>query len=202
MMTTPRAALEELDDERKAFEADHCGNVGGLIRRNSTTDDYVLPSINDAWSGWKSRAARAILAEPAPVVGVASSLHAAILSLPHKPYDGTDAYTHYCRGFSEACAAAAELVRATLPASGDADGAMGGGGNRTTVDSGALTLALNVLRRAGKDEVADALAATGERLTAASPDTGAAVEATEKACPWKDCPHGAECVHAQQKDRP
>lgn len=31
-------------------------------------------------------------------------------------------------------------------------------GNRVSVDRGALTMALNVLRRAGKDEVADALA--------------------------------------------
>lgn len=34
---------------------------------------------------------------------------------------------------------------------------------KTLVDSGALTLALNVLRRAGKDEVADALQATAVR---------------------------------------
>lgn len=35
--------------------------------------------------------------------------------------------------------------------------------NRTTVDSGALKLALNVLRRAGKNEVADALEETAIR---------------------------------------
>lgn len=34
---------------------------------------------------------------------------------------------------------------------------------KTLVDSGALTMALNVLRRAGKGEVADALAQTAER---------------------------------------
>ncbi len=35
--------------------------------------------------------------------------------------------------------------------------------NATVVDSGAMKMALNVLRRAGKDEVADALAATAVR---------------------------------------
>lgn len=37
--------------------------------------------------------------------------------------------------------------------------------NITIVDSGALTMALNVLRRANKNEVADALEATAKRLT-------------------------------------
>jgi hypothetical protein len=38
-------------------------------------------------------------------------------------------------------------------------------GNRTSVDSGALIMALNVLRRAGRDEVADELEATAIRHT-------------------------------------
>lgn len=42
----------------------------------------------------------------------AQGLREAILALPCKPYDGTDAYTHYCRGFSEACSAAASLASA------------------------------------------------------------------------------------------
>jgi len=41
--------------------------------------------------------------------------------------------------------------------------------NRTTVDSGALTMALNVLRRAGRTEVADALEATAIRGAESKP---------------------------------
>ena len=43
------------------------------------------------------------------------------------------------------------------------------GDNRTTVDSGALTMALNVLRRAGRTEVADALEATAIRGAESKP---------------------------------
>ena len=42
-------------------------------------------------------------------------------------------------------------------------------GNRTSVDSGALKLALNVLRRAGKDATADALHDTATREPIAQP---------------------------------
>lgn len=42
-------------------------------------------------------------------------------------------------------------------------------GNRTSVDSGALKLALNVLRRAGKDATADALQETATREPIAQP---------------------------------
>ena len=41
-------------------------------------------------------------------------------------------------------------------------------GNRTHVDSGALTMALNVLRRAGKNGVADALESTASRSPASA----------------------------------
>jgi len=41
-------------------------------------------------------------------------LHRDIMNLPCKPYDGTDAYTHYCRGHRDARHAAAELVSAAL----------------------------------------------------------------------------------------
>lgn len=51
----------------------------------------------------------------------------------------------------------------------DAGEAAGAEHNRVTVDCGALTMALNVLRRAGKDEVADALEQSrGERGVAAA----------------------------------
>lgn len=44
------------------------------------------------------------------------SLHAQIMNLSCKPYDGTDAYTHYWRGFRDASHAAAELVAASAAA--------------------------------------------------------------------------------------
>lgn len=40
--------------ERKQFEEVHCGNNLHLTRKNSTTGEYVLPSINDAWAGWQA----------------------------------------------------------------------------------------------------------------------------------------------------
>lgn len=40
--------------EREQFEEVHCGNNPHLTRKNSTTDEYVLPSINDAWAGWQA----------------------------------------------------------------------------------------------------------------------------------------------------
>lgn len=39
---------------RTEFERLHCGGNQHLIRRDSTTGDYVLPSINDAWAGFQS----------------------------------------------------------------------------------------------------------------------------------------------------
>lgn len=38
------------------------------------------------------------------------NLHGRIMNIPAKPYDGTDAYTHYCRGHRDARHAAAELA--------------------------------------------------------------------------------------------
>lgn len=37
-------------------------------------------------------------------------LHGKVMNLQAKPYDGTDAYTHYCRGHRDARHAAAELA--------------------------------------------------------------------------------------------
>jgi hypothetical protein len=47
--------------------------------------------------------------QPAPSV---DELRQQIMNLPCKPYDGTDAYTHYCRGHRDARHAAADLVAA------------------------------------------------------------------------------------------
>ena len=38
----------------RLFELHHCNNNKDLIRKNSTTNEYVLPSIADAYSGFKS----------------------------------------------------------------------------------------------------------------------------------------------------
>jgi len=38
---------------REAFEAKHCGGNPHTTRRNEH-GDYVLPSVQDAWSGWQS----------------------------------------------------------------------------------------------------------------------------------------------------
>jgi hypothetical protein len=50
---------------------------------------------------------------PSPVSGISEArdeLHAAIMNLPCKPYDGTDAHNHYCKGHRDARHAAAELA--------------------------------------------------------------------------------------------
>ncbi|EML7990021.1 hypothetical protein D7Y24_13380 [Stenotrophomonas maltophilia] len=67
----------------------------------------------------------------------------------------------------------AETLRALLAARQPAHG------SGTLVDSGALQMALNVLRRAGKDEVADALESTAARQPSKQPDSVALGEATE-----------------------
>jgi NTP pyrophosphatase (non-canonical NTP hydrolase) len=41
---------------------------------------------------------------------LADSLHQQIMNLPCKPYDGTDAYTHYCAGHRDARHAAAAIA--------------------------------------------------------------------------------------------
>jgi hypothetical protein len=64
-----------------------------------------------------------------------------------------------------------------------------GESNRTTVDSGALRLALNVLRRAGKGEVAEALESTavrGQQVGEVQGDARAQFEAWAKGEGWKD----------------
>ena len=38
------------------------------------------------------------------------NLHGQVMNLQAKPYDGTDAHTHYCRGHKDARHAAAELA--------------------------------------------------------------------------------------------
>lgn len=58
--------------------------------------------------------------------------------------------------------------------------------NRTHVDSGALTMALNVLRRAGKSEVADALEASANRVaTQAGALQAVGDEQLRQACPYE-----------------
>jgi ribA/ribD-fused uncharacterized protein len=49
-----------------------------------------------------------------------TDLHAQIMNIPCKPYDGTDAYTHYCRGHRDARHAAAELASEALRAAAPA----------------------------------------------------------------------------------
>ena len=39
---------------QEAFETVHCGNNPHTTRKNSTTGDYVLPSVQDAWSGFQT----------------------------------------------------------------------------------------------------------------------------------------------------
>ena len=41
---------------RMAFEKVHCGGNSQLTRRDSTSGDYVLPCIRDAWAGFQSHA--------------------------------------------------------------------------------------------------------------------------------------------------
>lgn len=65
--------------------------------------------------------------------------------------------------------------------------------NRTTVDSGALTLALNVLRRAGKREVADALADTADRLA-----PGAALPSSSQPEQVEAQPVAADCKYCER----
>lgn len=43
-----------MSELRTEFERLHCGGNPHLTRRDSTTGDYVLPSINDAWAGFQS----------------------------------------------------------------------------------------------------------------------------------------------------
>lgn len=57
-MTTP-----QITNEQRLFESAHCGNNRDVVRKNSTTGEYVLPSVNDAWAGFQT--ARALLAQPA-----------------------------------------------------------------------------------------------------------------------------------------
>ena len=47
---------------REAFEKLHCGNNPHTTRKNSTTGDYVLPSVQDAWSGFQTGYQAAIAA--------------------------------------------------------------------------------------------------------------------------------------------
>jgi hypothetical protein len=60
METAQRAlnapALAPIDDERTLFEMTHCGGNKQATRRNEH-GDYVLPSVQDAWSGFQTRAA-------------------------------------------------------------------------------------------------------------------------------------------------
>lgn len=44
----------EIEKSRRLFEKHHCGNNPHVIRRNSTDDSYVLPSVQDAYAGWCS----------------------------------------------------------------------------------------------------------------------------------------------------
>jgi hypothetical protein len=44
---------EEQEKECKQdFERLHCGNNPWATRKNSTTGDYVLPCVQDAYAGW------------------------------------------------------------------------------------------------------------------------------------------------------
>ena len=42
------------DAARKAFEDAHLGGNKRLAHRNTTTGDYVLASIQDAYAGWQA----------------------------------------------------------------------------------------------------------------------------------------------------
>ena len=54
---------------QEAFEKEHCGSNPNTTRKNSTTGEYVLPSVQDAWSGFQSgyQAAIAAVKEGGPV---------------------------------------------------------------------------------------------------------------------------------------
>ena len=47
---------------QEAFEKEHCGSNPNTTRKNSTTGEYVLPSVQDAWSGFQSGYQAAIAA--------------------------------------------------------------------------------------------------------------------------------------------
>lgn len=43
-----------IDDARFMFEEVYLGNSKQAATKNTTTGDYVHPSVEDAWSGWKA----------------------------------------------------------------------------------------------------------------------------------------------------
>lgn len=63
----PESAQPKVDltDECAAFEREHCGNNMHVCRRNEQ-GDYVLPCVQDAWSGWQARALLANTAQGKP----------------------------------------------------------------------------------------------------------------------------------------
>lgn len=52
-----------LTDEQKRFEKIHCGGNLHATRKDTTTGDYVLPSVQDAWAGWRSAIEAEVRAE-------------------------------------------------------------------------------------------------------------------------------------------
>lgn len=68
-------------------------------------DLSLAPAVLEAWNR---------RASPAAAAAQGDALHRDIMNLPCKAYDGTDAYTHYCRGHRDARHAAAELVLAAM----------------------------------------------------------------------------------------
>lgn len=42
------------EQSQKLFEKVHCGNNPHNIRKNTTTNEYVLPCVQDAYAGWQS----------------------------------------------------------------------------------------------------------------------------------------------------
>lgn len=49
-------SLDEVQAEMRLFEAHHCGKNPHTKQLNSTTGEYVYPSVHDAFIGWLSKA--------------------------------------------------------------------------------------------------------------------------------------------------
>ena len=86
-------------------------------------DEVIVNSYGSGHSDLQleAYARRAVLEDRAtrgvaPLKDEGEALFSQIMNLPCKQYDGTDAYTHYCRGHRDARHAAAELVSAALAA--------------------------------------------------------------------------------------
>ncbi len=136
---------------------------------------YALNAVEFAWQAWQA----ALSAQPSPGGQIALETARELLAAEFDKNEVTAAAARRLRNHNETAveAAALRVIAARQPSKQPDSVAMGEAtefciengarqpmhGSGTLVDSGALQMALNVLRRAGKDEVADALESTAAR---------------------------------------